>query len=60
MKRPSGMGDYQQGRGLVQDIAERLLQRLGVQGGEALVQDQDVGALEQGAGECTGGCARRG
>src|SRR5262249_8818711 len=42
------MCDNQQRWRLLQHGGQRVLERLGVEGGKALVQDQDFGALEQG------------
>src|SRR5262249_17530101 len=46
----SGMGDDQQGWGVLQHALQRLVQGLGVEGSEALVEDETVGTVEQGAG----------
>src|SRR6516164_7809728 len=43
------MGDDQQGRGALQRTAQGQAQGRGVEGGKALVEDDDVGALQQGA-----------
>ena len=45
------MGDDQQGRGALQHALHRLVQGLRVEGGKALVEDETVGALQQGGAE---------
>ena len=46
-----GVRDDHQGRGMVQDTLLHAVQRLGIQGGKTLVQDEDGGTLQQGAGD---------
>ena len=41
----------QQGRGVLQDTLLHAVERLGIQGGKTLVQDEDGGTLQQGAGD---------
>jgi hypothetical protein len=41
------VGDYQQGVGALQDAVQVAMQGLGVQGRKALVEDDEVGLLEQ-------------
>ena len=45
------MGDHEQCRCAPEDAVERLTEGLGIEGGEAFVEDQELGALEQGASE---------
>jgi hypothetical protein len=45
------MGDDQQGRGALQHARQHLAQGLGVEGGEAFVEDEAGGALQYDAGD---------
>ena len=44
------MRDDHQGRRVVQDTLLHAVQRLGIEGGKTLVEDEDGGTLQQGAG----------
>jgi hypothetical protein len=49
--RGLGMGDDERGGGTLQDTAQAALQGFRVQGRKALVEDDEVGVLEQGPGD---------
>jgi hypothetical protein len=46
----SGVSDDEQGGGSLQNTAQAALQGVGVQGRKALVEDDEVGTLEQSPG----------
>src|SRR5919109_1237854 len=46
--RGSGVSDDEHGGGALQDTTQAAMQGLGVQGRKALVEDDEVGSLEQG------------
>jgi hypothetical protein len=58
--RSSGVSDDEQSGGSLQNTAQAVLEAVGVQGGKALIEDDEVSPPGAEPWPCRAGCARRG